>query len=298
MKPWTRRLRSALPAPLFDALVQVRHEADRAAGAIVGALGHTLPLRARVLAKARLASTGRLDYGGGHVELVMESEAELARLNSCAKEPETVAWIEEWVRAGDVVFDVGANVGVYSFVVDRATGGGCRVYAFEPSFSTFAQLSRNVALNRMEGRVIPIPLALSDGNGLVTFHYSSLAAGTALHAIGAAVGNKGLPFVPAFVQPVLTRRMDDFIAELPGAAPNHVKLDVDGAELKVLQGAGNALALPTLRTLLIEVEPALPEFPQIVALLESKGLRLRARYPHGRGEDSTANCLFTRTPSA
>lgn len=294
MKPVTRFLRRALPGSVFEALVRARWGTERAAGGLVGALAGVLPFRARVLARGHMASVGRLDYQGGPIALVVDSEAELARLNSCAKEPETVAWIEEHIRPGDVVLDIGANVGAYSLVIDRTTRGRGRVYAFEPSFSTFAQLSRNVALNRAEGRVIPIPLALSDCNGLVTFHYSSLAAGTALHALGEALDHKGQPFVPAFVQPVLTRRLDDFLAELPGTVPNHIKLDVDGAELRVLHGAADTLARPGLRTLLIEMEPALPEYRSIVALLESSGLELVARYPHGPEEGSTANCLFLR----
>lgn len=292
--PLTRFLRRALPGGAFSALVRARHAADAVAGGLIGAMGTLMPLRARMLARGRLAGVGRLDYPAHTVYLVVDSEADLARLNSCAKEPETVAWIDQWVRPGDVVLDVGANVGAYSFVADRATSGGCRIYAFEPSFSTFAQLSRNVALNGAEGRVIPIPLALSDHNGLVTFHYSSLASGTALHALGEPVDHKGQPFVAAFAQPVMTRRMDDFIADLPGVAPNHLKLDVDGAELKVLHGAARTLANPALRTVLVEVEPGLPEFAAIVALLEARGLALFARYSHGAGADSTTNCLFVR----
>jgi FkbM family methyltransferase len=257
------------------------------------ALG-VLPLRVKALTRGRLESIGRLDYPSGSIRLMVDSEAELARLRSCFKEPETVAWIERFVRRGEVVFDIGANVGAYSLVVDRSTQGACKVYAFEPSFSTFAQLSRNVALNGGQGRVIPLLVALSDVNGLVAFNYSSLSPGTALHALGEAVDHQGRPFSPEFSQPVLSYRMDDFIGQFALPVPNHIKLDVDGVELKVLRGAACTLANPALRSVLVEVEPARPEFSAIQSLLVANGFSLHGRYPHGPTENSTTNLVYVR----
>jgi FkbM family methyltransferase len=257
-----------------------------------------LPLRLRALTKDRFTSTGVLDYPGEPIRLQVDSEAELPRLHSCEKEPETVAWIERFVLPGDVVFDIGANVGAYSFVADRVTQGNCTVYAFEPSFSTFAQLSRNVALNASQGRVIPVFLALSDVNGLVTFNYSSLAPGAALHALGDSKDGQGTPFRPALSQPVLSYRLDDFIAHFAARMPNHIKLDVDGVELKVLRGASRTLGDPGLRSIMVEVEPTSPEFWSIQNLLTDHGFVEHARYPHGPAPGHPMNVLFTRGPAA
>jgi FkbM family methyltransferase len=263
------------------------------AAALGKALG-VLPLRIKALTRSRLESIGRLDYPSGSIRLMVDSEAELARLRSCLKEPETVAWIEQFVRPGEVVFDIGANVGAYSLVVDRAMQGTCKVYAFEPSFSNFAQLSRNVALNGSEGRVVPVLVALSDVGGLVAFNYSSLAPGAALHVLGDSADHLDRPFIPAFSQPVLSYRMDDFIEQFALAAPNHIKLDVDGVELKVLHGATRALAHPALRSVLVEVEPARPELAAIQSLLVANGFSLHGRYPHGPTENSTTNLVYVR----
>ena len=296
--PIKRALRAVLPEGTVVRLARAHRRADMiAAGAIGGVLG-ALPLRIRALTKDRLGSTGLLDYQRSPIRLVVDSEAELPRLNSCRKEPETVAWIEQFVRPGDVVFDIGANVGAYSLVVDRATGGKCTVYAFEPSFSTFAQLSRNVALNGSSGRVFPVLVALSDVNGLVTFNYSSLEPGTARHALGESIDDQGRPFTPALTQPVLSYRMDDFVAQFSGRAPNHIKLDVDGIELKVLSGGPRTLADPGLRTVLVEVELSRPELGAIQRLLVGHGFSLHAKHPHGTREDSAANFIFTRGTGA
>lgn len=287
-------LRAILPPAAVSRLVIARRRVDQAIAGLLGALFRPLPLRTQALTKSRLDSTGLLDYPGNPIRLVVDSEAELPRLRSCFKEPETVAWIERFVRSGDVLFDIGANVGAYALVADRATGGKCTVYAFEPSFSTFAQLSRNVALNGAEGRVIPVLVALSDVNGLVTFNYSSTAPGAALHSLGESLDNLGRPFQPAFSQPVLSYRMDDFVAQFALTPPNHIKLDVDGVELKVLRGSSGILANPELRTILVEVEPTRPEAEAIETLLMANGFVVQGRYPHGPSADSTRNLLFTR----
>jgi FkbM family methyltransferase len=279
-------------------LGKVRRTANAAVANLLGGALRALPLRLRALTKDRFISTGVLDYPGDPIRLQVDSEAELPRLHSCLKEPETVAWIEQFVRPGEVVFDIGANVGAYSFVVDRATGRNCTVYAFEPSFSTFAQLSRNVALNASQGRVIPVFLALSDVNGLVTFNYSSLAPGAALHSLGDSNHGKEERFRPALSQPVMSYRLDDFVVQFAARMPNHIKLDVDGAELKVLHGASGTLTDPALRTIMVEVEPTRPEFGTIQTLLAANGFVEHARYPHGAGPDHPMNVLFTRGMTA
>ena len=285
-------LRRVLPAEWVATLAAAHRRVDLSLAAALGKALSALPLRIRALTRSGLGSSGRLDYASGSIRLMVDSEAELARLRSCFKEPETVAWIERFVQPGEVVFDIGANVGAYSLVVDRAKAGSCKVYAFEPSFSSFAQLNRNVALNGSQGRVIPMLVALSDVSGLVSFNYSSLAPGAALHTLGEPPANP--PFEPGFSQPVLSYRMDDFIRQFSLPAPNHIKLDVDGVELKVLQGAREALANPALRTVLVELEPSRPESSAIENLLVTNGFSLHGRHPHGPNGDCTTNVVYVR----
>jgi FkbM family methyltransferase len=287
-------LRRVLPSAVVATIAAAHRRLDLTLAAALGKGLGVLPLRVKALTRVRLESIGRLDYPSSSIQLMVESEAELARLRSCFKEPETVAWIEQFVQPGDVVFDIGANVGAYSLVVDRAKEGTCKVYAFEPSFSNFAQLNRNVALNGSQGRIVPVLVALSDVSGLVAFNYSSLSPGAALHVLGDSLGQLDTPFSPALSQPVLSYRMDDFIEQFSLPAPNHIKLDVDGVELKVLQGARRALANPELRTLLVEVEPSRPDSSTIQSLLLANGFSLYGRYPHGPTGDGTTNVVYVR----
>ena len=121
-------------------------------------------------------AVGKLDYDKADIWLVTETEYERDRLNSCAKEPETVQWIEQYVKPGDTFYDIGANIGAYSLIADAQ---GAIVYAFEPVPSTFAHLARNVTENK--ARIWLIPLGVMDRPGIDVLALSSEEAGAASH---------------------------------------------------------------------------------------------------------------------
>lgn len=254
-------------------------------------LVRALPRRLQVECRERSGVIAPLDYAGGGIRLHVDSVVELAaRIHACRKEPETVAWIEGWVRPGDVFYDIGANVGAYALVADRHTRGGARVYAFEPGVVNYVQLSRNIFLNEAQGRLTPLHLALSDRTGLTTFVYSSLAPGAAFHQLAPAEGQGRLE------QPVLTYRLDDAIASLGLPAPNHIKLDVDGHEAPILHGAAGALRDPSLRSLLVELDAAELPDGEAIELLRNAGFDLRSTHPHG--PTGPVNCIFARPAPA
>jgi FkbM family methyltransferase len=249
-----------------------------------------LPAGVKVVLQEQLVLTERLDYPRHEIRLTITSRAEHAyRRHSCAREPETVAWIERELRAGDVMFDVGANVGAYSLVAAKATGGAARVFAFEPAFATFAALCRNVALNACDGVVVPLHLALSDETTLGEFAYTDLASGASLHAYAGHVHPKLAAFRPVLRQPVLSYRIDDLVRAWPIPVPALVKIDVDGAELAVLHGAAETLRDARLRTLSVEIEPESKDGPAIEAFLAERGFARR-----DAGADRP-NAIFARS---
>jgi FkbM family methyltransferase len=252
-----------------------------------------LPRAQAVRILESVALEGRLDYAPRDIRMELRSVSELSRLDSCKKEPETVAWIERELRAGDVLYDVGANVGAYSLIACAATGGEAQVYAFEPSFSTFTALCTNLRLNRCGDAVLPLQLALSDRTQILSFNYSNVATGAALHAVGEPLDMYGKPFVPAFVQPVISYRLDDLVASFGLAPPTHLKIDVDGAELLVLQGAARALGDPRMRSLLVELQLGSEMHRTITELLAGHGLHLRHEHRLVTTPEF-ANCEFAR----
>ena len=254
----------------------------------------TVPETVRI--KERLTPTGFLDYPHSNIAMSLDSSIQMGRLIACAKEPETVAWIEAFLRPGDVFYDIGANVGAYSFVAHAAARDNCTVYAFEPGFSTFAALSRNVFLNRCQGRIIPLHLALSDETKMTTFHYSSIIAGDALHSLGQPPMS-GPEGQPQFVQPIPSYRLDDLVSQFALPPPNLIKLDVDGSESSVLRGAIRTLAHPRLRSILVEVDEEQDQSAGIRRSLEGLGLRLQCRHPRGQSK-TVANCIFVRSDAS
>ena len=78
-----------------------------------------------------------------------------------------------------------------------------------------------------------------------------------------------------FRQPVMTFRLDDLIDTFRLPPPNHIKLDVDGGELAVLEGAARALRAPSLRSVLVEVSTSLSA--AVTTELERHGLHLQSK---------------------
>ena len=233
----------------------------------------------------------RLDYPRADIYLRVTSKTERNRLRACAKEPFTIEWIEGAVRAGDVFYDIGANVGAYSLVAAKKPGGGARVFAFDPSYANLASLCANILTNDAVGQITPVPVALSNASELTVFNLRTLEPGGARHTLGDAPSKEGPTLYP---QPAMTFRLDDLVERFRLPPPNHIKLDVDGGELAVLEGAARTLASPTLRSMLIEVSTSMSN--AVTQALEPLGLRLEAR-EHVRnraGECLVWYGLFTR----
>ena len=238
----------------------------------------------QVAPQRALARRRRLDYPHADIYLRMTSMAEYNRTRACEKEPWTVEWIEQWVKPGDVLYDVGANVGAYSLVAAKHTGGQARVVAFEPGFATYSALCENVVHNGCADSVIALPVGLSSETRLGFFNYRDLQAGAADHTLGQGpLTHQGV--VPLYRQPLLTYRLDDLVEQFGLPLPNHVKIDVDGSEIAVLEGATRTLASPTLKSLLLEV--ARDQSDEVTRLLAARGLALRTKIEQRHGRTMT-----------
>lgn len=234
----------------------------------------------------------RVDYPRHPVYIRLTTPREIGRADAVHKEPWTVEWIENQLRPGDVLFDIGANVGAYSLIAAKFIGGQGKVFAFEPGFPTFASLCWNVAYNGCQDVVVPLQIGLHAGKGLTMFHYSSLAAGAALHTLGdhtaSTVG------ATVYRQPVLTYGLDALCEDFGIPCPNLIKLDVDGTELEIVQGAAKALENPGLRSVLIELsEDAAGSDREVIRRLELAGLRLSSQRKR-KAAQPVSFCVFDR----
>lgn len=182
-------------------------------------------------------------------------------------EPETLAWIRTYIKPGEVLWDIGANVGPFSLFAAKR---GAKVYAFEPHAYTFAVLMRNVQINTLEDNIVPLWLALSDRTSLETFFQRDSGAGHAMSALRAPVNVSG-EFVAEFRQPALAITSDEAVRIFGLVKPDHIKLDVDGHEAEILEGAQGVLA--GVKSVCVELLPENPALTQrIVDLLGKAGL--------------------------
>lgn len=103
--------------------------------------------------------TRRIRYGQHELTFQMPNSVNAFRIDTFAtKEPETLSWIDA-LPTGCVLWDIGANVGLYSCYAAKARN--CQVYAFEPSVFNIEILARNIVLNDLVDRVTVVPLPLS-----------------------------------------------------------------------------------------------------------------------------------------
>ena len=234
--------------------------------------------------------TGKMDYARHDIYLHADSLIEYeTRLRSCQKEPDTVQWIEDFMRPGDIFYDIGANVGAYSLVAAKCFAGTVKVYAFEPAFLNFSQLCRNIFLNNCQDAVFPLSVALSDKTIIDDLNFHDLVTGGSLHTLGETIDHKGEVFTPVATQRMLSYRIDDLIDQFKIPVPSHIKIDVDGIEKAVLEGAQTTLSNPKLRS--IDVELAEGE-RDITAFLVGKGFKLASQ--HNRWTPGMLNCVFIR----
>ena len=126
------------------------------------------------------------------------------------KEPDMLPWLDG-LRADDVLWDVGANVGVFSLYA--AASRGCRVVAFEPAAANYFVLTRNLQLNTVTDRVTAYCLALSGETGLGALNLDSPDYGAAMSQFGAVGEASRYPGRPATLSHGMVGfTVDEFIA--------------------------------------------------------------------------------------
>ena len=184
------------------------------------------------------------------------------------KEPDTIDWIRGF-GPGDVLVDIGANVGMYT--IWAAKTRGTRVFAFEPESQNFAVLCRNIVLNKVGDRVTAYCAALSDEAGYSLLHLSAFTAGGSGHTFGEDVDHNLRSRSSPYTQGCMSVTLDHLVSDGVVPVPTHIKIDVDGIEHKVLAGCRETLRDARLRTILIEINSNLEEHRHLVDELGALG---------------------------
>ncbi|MCX4246891.1 FkbM family methyltransferase [Paraliomyxa miuraensis] len=147
-------------------------------------------------------------------------------------EPLETRLFTQTVRPGDVVVDVGANIGYYTLLAARLVGETGHVYAFEPEPEAFALLERNVALNGYDN-VTLVDKALGREAGRLQLYLAKNNRGD--HRIYDPTGRRSSIDVDVIA-------LDAYLDERGIERVNLLKVDTQGAECSILDGARRTIA--------------------------------------------------------
>lgn len=224
-----------------------------------------------------------LDYAelvvrGKRMRFAMTGPSSKKRLRTLfSKEPITLAWIDSFAD-GETFFDIGANIGMYT--IYAAATRAAKVCAFEPEALNYAELNKNIFLNDLHGQVLGYCAAVSDLDKADRLLLSDFGVGISYHDFQENSWKEDKRFADDWsvskddrrVQGCVGFRLDSLLGQgLP--VPQHIKIDVDGLEHRVIDGMLATLAMPELKTVLVEINFDNPKNLAVVDRLLSLGWR-------------------------
>lgn len=189
----------------------------------------------RVVLKRRLPAR----VGGQYIYVSPDAALKFWKRNLDRTDPALFDWASEFINPGDVVWDVGANVGLFAFAAASKCGADGRVLAIEADLRLVEILRRSArAQSEKTASVVVLPVAVSDQVGVSEFVIA--ARGRSANHLAETAGSSQAGGIRETIM-AMTVTLDWLLERFP--APNVLKIDVEGAEQNVLQGAQKLLAI-------------------------------------------------------
>jgi FkbM family methyltransferase len=208
-----------------------------------------------------------VDSPAGTIYFSTPNEATAWRVQTLfTKEPDTIDWIAGF-SPNAVLVDIGANVGMYT--IWSAVTRQARVFAFEPESQNYALLNRNIVRNRLGGQVTAYCASLSDEAGFGRLALSNFMVGGSVHQF--SVNAQAEAEQPGYFQGSYSSTFDTLVAQGVLPVPDHVKIDVDGIEPRIVRGARETFADRRVKSVLIEVDTNLESHWEMVDLMLELG---------------------------
>jgi len=165
-----------------------------------------------------------------------------------------IAFLRGVLKPGMSFVDVGANWGLFSLVASHLVGSSGRVIALEPDPRLVAKLRFNLQQNRLtQVEVLDVAAAESDGECTLAGRDPEITSWAASRLVDA--GDAGAGDEPSFR--VRMRRLDDLLDRAGLDQVSLVKIDVEGAEDRVLAGMEAGLQRQRYARIMLELHPAL-----------------------------------------
>jgi FkbM family methyltransferase len=206
----------------------------------------------------------------------LASGGKITRLLFGTYEPEQSDLFRQHIRSGDQVLDIGAAAGYYTLLSARLVGSTGRVVSFEPDPDNLRFLRSHVEQNGLS-QVTILPVALADETGTARF--------------GGGTGTGTGRLCQNGVVQVAVRRLDDVAAEMD-LRPQHLKIDVEGAEMAVLRGGERTIKTDRPTIFLSTHEKVVPGIHrQCCELLTEWGYQLQPIIGSSVEDSSELLCL-------
>jgi FkbM family methyltransferase len=157
-------------------------------------------------------------------------------------EPNVIRAVQDFVKPGMIVYDLGANIGYLSVAFARAVGRAGKVFAFEPMPDNVERIREHIAKNSLADTVIVVPKAVSDTNDRAMFLIH------AFNAMGKLCDTKGRDEEYISQVEVSTTSLDAFVFKEGNPFPQFIKIDIEGGGEKAMPGMVGVLkkALPII----------------------------------------------------
>ena len=193
------------------------------------------------------------------------------------KEPETLEWIDSFNDNKKIIFwDVCANIGLNS-IYAALKHSDIEITSFEPSTSNLRVLSRNISINKLEEKIKINQLPLTkDQNQYLLFEESELIEGHAENAFGAETDSEEQVIQSKNRYKFFGTNINYLIKNNILSIPNYIKIDIDGFEHLVLEGASDYLDNSKIKSVSIEVnENFKKQFNNILRIMDKSNFRIK-----------------------
>ena len=218
-----------------------------------------------------------------------------------SKEPETLEWIDSFKKNQEIIFwDIGANIGLYSLYTCLKHSNS-NIIAFEPSTSNLRVLSRNISMNNFENKIkiVPMPLNKKENNFSLMYE-SDFIEGGALNSFDKELNFEGKKFQSDLKYNVIGTSINYLLQNKIIQIPDYIKIDVDGLEHLILEGADQFLNNKKIKSLSIEInENYLEHYEKILSIMEKNQFKILHKKNNkdmirSKNLNKTYNYLFIR----
>ena len=178
----------------------------------------------------------------GNKMFLDEKDSLLLSINKIYEKNET-NFVKDSVNKGDVVIDIGANIGYYTLMFAKLVGDTGKIYSFEPDPRNFLILEKNIQINGYNN-VILEKKSVSSKLGKSILYVNENSAGSSMHKPNNVVNQIDVDLIT----------LDNYF-EVNSITPDFIKIDIEGYELNALKGMESILQSSDKTKIMIEYNP-------------------------------------------